>query len=83
LWEKELSKRNMKKFIVIFILLIFFIAPALDAKYRYKYIAPREQIPVPKTKYIIPYYKPKAGQFVRPHFRAPKGSLKLYYRERI
>lgn len=44
----------------------------------YKYIIPRNQIQVPKTQTVKPYFKSN-GTYVPSYQRAPKGSLKPYY----
>jgi len=67
----------MKKLLFIIIALIL-IASFSEA--RHKYITTRKNIPVLKTKYVRSYVKPKTGKLVKPHFRAPKGSLKPYYK---
>ncbi len=41
----------------------------------YKYSMQRNQIPVPKSEPVKPYFR-KDGTFVQPHFRVPYGSLK-------
>lgn len=67
----------MKKLFLILlsVLLLFSLAEA-----RRKYITPRKNIPVPKTKYVSPHIKPSTGKVIKPYMRAPKGSLKPYYK---
>lgn len=51
-------------------------APKVNSNPRY--IAPRKDIPVPKTQYVKPYIK-KNGTVVNGYTKASKGSLKPYY----
>ncbi|QQG44048.1 MAG: hypothetical protein HYW86_04250 [Candidatus Roizmanbacteria bacterium] len=44
----------------------------------YKYTTPRNQIYVPKTQTVKPYFKSN-GTYVPSYQRAPYGSLKPYY----
>lgn len=43
-----------------------------------RYIVPRNQIPVPKTERVNPYFK-RNGTYVPGFQRAPYGSLKPWY----
>ncbi|MFH1389100.1 MAG: hypothetical protein ABIH56_00010 [Candidatus Margulisiibacteriota bacterium] len=68
----------MKKLFLVFLALLLIVSFAEAA--RHKYITSRKNIPVPKTESVRPYVKPTTGKVVKPYLRAPKGSLKPYYK---
>lgn len=47
-------------------------------KREYKYIIPRNQIPIPKSESVRPYFR-KDGTYVPGYKRAPYSSLRPYY----
>ena len=67
----------MKKLFIVFLSVLLLTS---FANARHKYITSRKNIPVPKTKLVAPHIRPTTGKVIKPYMRAPKGSLKPYYK---